>query len=80
MDGMKTYVGTKIIKAKPMSKFEFMVLSGKDIPVEVKSGAESEEGYLVIYPPDNYKSWSPKAVFDSAYREITDGELELILD
>ena len=31
-----------------------------------------EDGYRVVYPPDGYESWSPKDVFDAAYRE-TDG-------
>ena len=31
----------------------------------------NEEGYKVVYP-DNYVSWSPKSVFEEAYRK-TDG-------
>lgn len=40
----------------------------------VKGG---EEGYEVVYP-DGYVSWSPKDVFESAYREITDNEKFLV--
>lgn len=29
------------------------------------------EGYKVVYPPDGYESWSPKDVFEEAYRETT---------
>jgi len=29
-----------------------------------------EEGYKVIYP-DGYKSWSPRAVFEAAYKPVT---------
>jgi len=36
-----------------------------------------EQGYKVVYP-DGYVSWSPKSVFEGAYREIIPGELELI--
>ena len=41
---------------------------------ETKDG---KEGYKVTYP-DGYVSWSPKDVFENAYREITDGEKELL--
>lgn len=34
-------------------------------------------GYRVLYP-DGYESWSPKATFESAYREVTDDEKRLI--
>ncbi len=34
-------------------------------------------GYKVVYP-DNYVSWSPKAVFEEAYRPVSDGERDLI--
>lgn len=33
---------------------------------EVKDG---KDGYKVVYP-DGYASWSPKDVFEKAYREI----------
>jgi len=29
------------------------------------------EGYKVVYAPDGYESWSPKDVFEEAYRETT---------
>ncbi len=76
---LKTYVGAKIIQARPMNKLEFMQLTGKDMPVEVKTDGETEEGYLVVYPPDRYQSWSPKAVFENAYREVTFGEKQMII-
>ena len=57
---MKNYIGTKIIAAFP----------------EVKTATPGEgadkPGYAVIYP-DGYRSWSPKDVFEEAYRAI-DGE------
>lgn len=36
-----------------------------------------EPGYRVLYP-DDYVSWSPKAVFEESYRLVSDGEKELI--
>jgi hypothetical protein len=34
-------------------------------------------GYKVIYP-DNYVSWSPKSVFEEAYRPVSNGERNLV--
>ena len=34
-------------------------------------------GYKVQYP-DGYTSWSPKEVFEKAYREVSDKEKDLI--
>jgi hypothetical protein len=48
---METYIGTKIIQAKP----------------EIR---EEKSGYKIIYP-DGYVSWSPKNVFEAAYRRIS---------
>lgn len=44
--------------------------------LENKDGAE---GYKVIYP-DGYVSWSPKDVFENAYREVTDDEVNIVVD
>jgi len=68
---MKTYIGCKIINAEPMSHNGFLYSQSKD------SVDEDESGYKVVYP-DGYESWSPKEVFESAYREILLGELELL--
>lgn len=38
---------------------------------------DGKDGYKVIYP-DNYISWSPKDVFENAYREILPEEIGLI--
>ena len=75
---MKSYIGTKIIQAEPMNKFEFMQFSGRDIDgVRLDKYGKSEPGYKVCYP-DGYISWSPKEQFEIAYREITNSEKELV--
>lgn len=62
---MKKYLGTKLITAKPMTRVEAEVILGKSIkPAKQKY---SGEGYLVRYE-DGYQSWSPKEVFDKAYK------------
>ena len=62
---MKTYIGTKIIHARPMTRGEYNIFRGWQIP---KNENPEDEGYLVKYP-DGYISWSPKSVFEEAYRE-----------
>lgn len=75
---MKTYIGTKIIKAEPMPMLEAMIKLGRDREgVIVNSEGKSQDGYMVTYP-DGYVSWSPKEQFEIAYREITQDEKNLI--
>ena len=38
---------------------------------------DGRDGYTVVYE-DGYRSWSPKEVFERAYRRITDAEIDLI--
>lgn len=62
---MKTYIGTKIIEAVPAIRKGVRVYEeGQPTP---KSMDPVEEGYKVRYP-DGYESFSPKAVFEAAYR------------
>lgn len=62
---MKKYIGTKIIEAVPaIRKGGKVYEDGKPIP---KSMDPTEDGYKVRYP-DGYESWSPKGVFEEAYR------------
>lgn len=62
---MKTYIGTKIIEAKPMTRGDYNIFRGWKIP---ENENPEDGGYLVKYP-DGYISWSPKEVFEEAYRE-----------
>ena len=55
---MKTYIGTKIIKAEPRAK---------DYGPSEQQG---QRGYTVQYA-DGYTSWSPAPTFEEAYRETT---------
>ena len=63
---MKTYIGTKIIQAEPAFRID-----GEIYPESgpVPRSMNREEGYRVHYP-DGYESWSPRDVFEEAYREI----------
>ena len=60
---MKMFIGTKIIMAEPMTMTEAQKVLGR----EIKPATVEEDGYLVEYK-DGYKSWSPKSVFEEAYK------------
>lgn len=61
---MERYIGTKIIEAEPMSR---------------SRGDKTEDGYKVRYP-DGYESWSPKGVFEEAYRKASGVSFGLALE
>ena len=63
----KQYVGVKTINAVPMTKGDFEKSYKQNLATLY---GRDDAGYLVIYP-DGYKSWSPKDVFEEAYKEIT---------
>lgn len=65
---MKKYIGTKEVNAMPMTLGEFIEKSGRN-PYENdgKMHGNNEEGYLVEYE-NGYRSWSPKDVFEKAYK------------
>ena len=69
---MKAYIGAKIIQAEPMDELTFLKqFKG------IEEKHETRPGYHVRYP-DGYDSWSPKEVFEEAYRPVNDGEKDLI--
>lgn len=79
--GFTTYIGTKIVRALPLSEIEYYSLRGWAIPDKVMR--EKRKGYLVEYAlnegdaPNHthykgYISWSPRAPFEACYRLIGD--------
>lgn len=71
---MKLYVGLKFIRAMPMNRQAYNDFRGWALPHD-ENGAD--EGFLVEYLDggkpntrefDGYVSWSPKEVFENAYR------------
>ena len=62
---MKTYLGTKLVTAKSMTRPEAEVVLGRVIKPAKQN--YSDDGYLVQYE-DGYRSWSPKEVFEKAYK------------
>lgn len=80
---MTAYSGSKLINAKPMNRLDYNTLRGWELPEDEEG---SDEGYLVEYVDGGkantaefagYVSWSPKDVFEKAYRcsgEMTFGD------
>ena len=56
------FIGVKIVEAVPMTRETFEALHGRNV-----GGDKVGEGYEVEYD-NGYKAWSPKDVFDAAYR------------
>lgn len=76
---MTTYIGTKVITAKPMNRLEYNQYRGWKLP-DNENG--NDEGYLVEYfdggmanDPRHfgYISWSPKNVFERSYKDSSNG-------
>ena len=66
---MKQYIGVKIIKAKPGTMAEAQAIKSHFPSKMIKDSIQDKEpdGYIVEYA-DGYISWSPKDVFEEAYR------------
>lgn len=71
---MKRYIGVKEINATPMSRAAYNLFRGWELP---KDENGEDEGYLVEYIDGGqantatykgYVSWSPKDVFERAYK------------
>lgn len=60
---LEDYVGIKRISACPMTRHDWLVHSGKPVPDD----SVDVDGYMVKYD-DSHVSWSPKAVFEGAYK------------
>lgn len=73
---MEMFIGTKVVKAEPMTRLEYNSFRGWSVPSDEDG---NDEGYLVEYVDggkpnvethEGYVSWSPKAQFDKAYRKL----------
>lgn len=73
---MKLYIGTKKVKAEPMTRGEYNKLRGWEVPADEDP---TDGGYLVEYVDggkanhpsyQGYISWSPKDVFERAYHPV----------
>lgn len=58
------FIGVKIVDATPMTREAFEAQEGRNC-----GGDKHGDGYMVTYE-GGYRTWSPKDVFDAAYRPI----------
>lgn len=63
---MEKYLGVKLVEAEPKNLGDYNKFKGWNIP---KDEDPLREGYMVKYS-DNYISWSPKEIFEEAYRKL----------
>lgn len=71
----KTYIGAKVVQAWPEQR---MAEPGDPFDENQPAVLPMLEGYAVKYA-DGYISWSPKDVFEEAYREVPDEDAAGIL-
>lgn len=62
---MERFIGTKIVHAEPMTRGEYNIFRGWQIPADENP---DDAGYKVVYS-DDYVSWSPADAFEEAYRQ-----------
>jgi hypothetical protein len=75
-EGFETYIGTKLVHAQPCTRAVYNELRGWEVPGDENA---TDEGYLIEYTDkvenmlpgfQGYVSWSPKDVFERAYRSV----------
>lgn len=73
---MEKFIGTKMIKARGMTRADYNKYRGWELPSDEDG---SDDGFLVEYIDggqanhpchEGYISWSPKNVFERAYRPV----------
>ncbi|EIW8629030.1 DUF2829 domain-containing protein [Klebsiella pneumoniae] len=83
---MTKHIGVKLINAFPMTRQAYNDFRGWQLPAD-ENGAD--EGYLVEYLDggkpntdrfDGYVSWSPKEVFEKAYRPVSGLSFSLAIE
>lgn len=73
------FIGAKRVLATPMTRMEYNEKRGWELPEDEK-GMENDPGFMVEYIDggkpntdfsEHYVSWSPKDVFNKAYRKVS---------
>ena len=67
MSEFQSYIGIKLIKAKPATFGEAQAILKR--PATEKDPVQDTPGYLVQYT-DGYTSWSPKDIFDKSHYDL----------
>lgn len=83
---MKTYQGTKVLDARPMSRGEYNAYRGWQMP---EGENATDAGYLVEYRDGGkandsrhvgYISWSPADVFERTYKPVYAPHQQRVVD
>lgn len=69
---MKQYIGTKIVKAEPMTRGDYNDYRGWQIPTDKDP---MDEGYLMEYE-NGHEQWLPKEMFETDYIEYDKNKLQ----
>lgn len=72
---MKTYIGVKIVQAEPCTLGDYNTRRGWQIPANEDP---TRAGFFLKYP-DGYVSWSPREIFNAAYRLVSAEERGLVV-
>jgi len=73
MTNMNKYLGVKLVNASSCKENSFREEKG------LLPEAENRDGYKVVYE-DGYTSWSPKDVFEKAYKKFDETKFGIIID
>lgn len=75
---MEKYLGVKLIEAEFVSKHD-CTCGSKDQLHDCNCEQVGVDGYKVVYE-DGYTSWSPKDVFEKAYKKYNDKCFGIVID
>ena len=62
---MKQYIGIKVVAARPMTRGDYNIFRGWQIPADEDP---ADEGYVMKYV-NGHVQWLPKDMFESDYKE-----------
>ena len=71
---MKQYIGTKIVKAEPMTRGDYNNYRGWQIPADEDP---TDEGYLMEYE-NGHEQWLPKEMFEVSNMTKTNYRQQLL--
>lgn len=63
---MKQYIGIKVVAARPMTRGDYNIFRGWQIPADEDP---ADEGYVMKYE-NGHVQWLPKDMFESDYKEV----------
>ncbi len=68
---MKQYIGIKVVAARPMTRGDYNIFRGWQIPADENP---ADEGYVMKHE-NGHVQWLPKDMFESDYKEYDESTL-----